>query len=86
MQYRNFYLLSIAYAFCLGLGPDLPRTDERRPGILRLSVGRILTVLFATHTDILTAELSSRPSGRPSPCSVRSPTHACACRDFGSVL
>ena len=24
MQYRNFRLLSIAYALCLGLGPDLP--------------------------------------------------------------
>ena len=24
MQYRNVRLLSIAYAFCLGLGPDLP--------------------------------------------------------------
>ena len=24
MQYRNFRLLSIAYACCLGLGPDLP--------------------------------------------------------------
>ena len=23
-RYRNFRLLSIAYAFCLGLGPDLP--------------------------------------------------------------
>ena len=86
MRYRNFRLLPFAYACCLGLGPDLPRADERCPGNLRLSVGRILTVLFATHTGILTAALSTCPSGHASPMAVRSPTHACACRDFGSVL
>ena len=86
MQYRNFRLLSIAYAFCLGLGPDLPRTDERRPGILRLSVGRILTDLFATHTDILTAKHSGCPFGQLSSRLVRSPTHTFVCHDFGSVL
>ena len=86
MQYRNFRLLAIAYALRLGLGPDLPRTDERRPGNLRLSVERILTVLFATHTGILTAKRSSSPYGKPSPRLVRSPTHAYACRNFGSVL
>ena len=87
MRYRNFRLLSFAYASCLGLGPDLPRADDRCPGNLRLSVGRILTVLFATHTGILTAALSTCPSGHASPMAVRSPTHAhCACRGFGSVL
>ena len=87
MRYRNFRLLSFAYACCLGLGPDLPRADDRCPGNLRLSVGRILTVLFATHTGILTAALSTCPSGHASPMAVRSPTHAhCACRGFGSVL
>ena len=55
MQYRNFRLLSIAYACCLGLGPDLPWDDERCPGSLRLSVGQILTDRFATHTGILTS-------------------------------
>ena len=59
MRYRNFRLLSFAYACCLGLGPDLPRADDRCPGNLRLSVGRILTVLFATHTGILTAVLGT---------------------------
>ena len=39
----------------LGLGPDLPRVDERCPGILRLSVRQILTDVFATHTGILTS-------------------------------
>ena len=78
MRYRNFRLLSFAYACCLGLGPDLPRADERCPGNLRLSVGRILTVLFATHTGILTAALSTCPSGHASPMAV--------CRGFGSVL
>ena len=72
--YRNIRLLSIAYACCLGLGPDLPWDDERCPGSLRLSVGRILTVLFATHTGILTAILSTAPSGTASPRMVRSPT------------
>ena len=86
MQYRNLHLLSIAYASCLGLGPDLPWVDERCPGSLRLSVGRILTVLFATHTGILTSAPSSCPSGQPSSHAERSPTHACACCDFGSVL
>ena len=78
MQYRNFRLLSIAYACCLGLGPDLPWGDERCPGSLRLSVDTILTCLFATHTSILTSIRSSRPCGQPSICMERSPTHACA--------
>ena len=86
MQYRNVRLLSIAYACCLGLGPDLPWDDERCPGSLRLSVGQILTDRFATHTGILTSIRSSCPSGQPSTPMERSPTHACACRDFGSVL
>ena len=59
----------------LGLGPDLPWVDDRCPGILRLSVGRILTFLFDTHTGILSSCLSSCPSGQPSPMQERSPTH-----------
>ena len=47
--------MSISYASCLGLGPDLPWDDDRCPGILMLSVGRILTALFATHANILTS-------------------------------
>ena len=74
MQYRNFCLLSIAYACCLGLGPDLPWGDERCPGSLRLSVDTILTYLFATHTSILTSMRSSCPSGQPSTPMERSPT------------
>ena len=72
--------------FACGLGPDLPWDDERCPGSLRLSVGQILTDRFATHTGILTSIRSSCPSGQPSTPMERSPTHACACRDFGSVL
>ena len=50
-------------------------------------MGRILTVLFATHTGILTAALSTCPSGHASPMAVRSPTHVLGtCRGFGSVL
>ncbi len=86
MRCRNLRLLSIAYALCLGLGPDLPWGDERCPGSLRLSVGRILTARFATHTGILTSMASTAPSGTASSPMERSPTHACACRDFGSVL
>ena len=87
MRYRNFRLLSFACACCLGLGPDFPRADDRCPGNLRLSVGRILTVLFATHTGILTAALSTCPAGHASPMAVRSPTHVLGtCRGFGSVL
>ena len=86
MRYRNFRLLSIAYACCLGLGPDLPWDDERCPGSLRLSVDEILTHRFATHTSILTSRRSSCPSGQPSTPLERSPTDACASRDFGSVL
>ena len=75
MRYRNFRLLSFACACCLGLGPDLPRDDERCPGTLGLSVGRIPTALFATHTGILAAALSTCPHGHASPMAVRSPTH-----------
>ena len=50
-------------------------------------MGRILTVLFATHTGILAAAPSTCPPGHASPAAVRSPTHAHrACRGFGSVL
>ena len=49
-------------------------------------MGRILTVLFATYTGILTSDRSTCPSGHASSLSERSPTHACACRGFGSVL
>ena len=86
MRYRNFCLLSIAYACCLGLGPDLPWDDERCPGSLRLSVGQILTDRFATHTSILTSKRSSCPYGQPSTPLERSPTQTCVCHDFGSVL
>jgi hypothetical protein len=85
LQYRNFCLLSIAYALCLGLGPDLPWVDERCPGSLRLSVDPILTDLFATHTGILTSLRSTCPSGHASTPRERSPTHVLA-HDAASVL
>ena len=58
----------------LGLGPDLPWDDDRCPGTLRLSVEGILTLLFATHTGILSSCLSTCPSGQASPMQERSPT------------
>ena len=72
----------------LGLGPDLPWVDDRCPGTLRLSVERIPTFLFATHTGILASCLSTCPSGQASPTQERSPTHVClhTCQSFGSVL
>ena len=74
MRYRNFRLLSIAYAFRLGLGPDLPWVDERCPGTFRLSVSQILTDCFATYTGILSSGISSCPYGQPSLLLERSPT------------
>ena len=73
-RYWNICQLSISYALCLGLGPDLPWDDDRCPGILMLSVGRILTVLFATHTNILTSHKSTVSSKTTSALWERSPT------------
>ena len=46
----------------------------------------ILTILFDTHTGILTSALSTCPYGHASTYAERSPTHAYACHSFGSVL
>lgn len=73
-RYWNICQLSISYALCLGLGPDLPWDDDRCPGILMLSVERILTFLFATHTNILTSHKSTVPSRTTSALWERSPT------------
>ena len=64
----------------LGLGPDLPRVDERCPGILRLPVRQILTDVFATHTGILTSKPSTTPYGIASLCLERSPTYLAVMR------
>ena len=87
-RYWNICQLSISYALCLGLGPDLPWDDDRCPGTLRLSVEGILTLLFATHTGILSSCLSTCPSGQASPMQERSPTQCTYvnCPSFGSVL
>ena len=61
--------------FGLSLGPDLPWVDEPSPGNLGFSAGEILTPLSHTYTGILTSMLSSLPSGLPSLCMERSPTH-----------
>ena len=72
--------------FRLGLGPDLPWDDERCPGNLRLSVDRILTCLFATHTNILTSCQSTTPYGIASAQQERSPTHQLIVDATASVL
>ena len=87
-RYWNINQLSISYALCLGLGPDLPRDDERCSGILMLSVERILTFLFATHANILTSHQSTVPY---STTSIRwersSTTHTFVCiHSFGFTL
>ena len=53
-----------------------------------LSVGRILTFLFATHTNILTSHKSTMPYSTASALWERSPTpHTYVCsHSFGSVL
>ena len=73
-RYWNICQLSISYAPCLGLGPDLPWDDDRCPGILMLSVEWILTILFATHTNILTSVKSTVPYRTTSALTERSPT------------
>src|SRR5699024_11678954 len=59
-RYRHFYLLSIAYAVCLGLGPGLPRADEPSSGNLSHSVDGILTrlALLTPAFSLLYASLS----------------------------
>ena len=73
-RFRNLNRMSISYASCLGLGPDLPWDDDRCPGILMLSVGRILTALFATHANILTSCQSTVPYSTASARQERSST------------
>ena len=87
-RYWNICQLSISYAPCLGLGPDLPWDDDRCPGILMLSVERILTFLFATHTNILTSHKSTMPFSTTSTLWERSPTPCTFVHShsFGSVL
>ena len=63
-----------AVAHRLGLGPGFPRDDERCPGDLGLSVGRIPAALLATHTGILAPASSTCPRGHASPAAGRSPT------------
>ena len=84
----NVCQLSISYALRLGLGPDLPWGDDRCPGTLMLSVGRILTVLFATHTNILSSPQSTVPFKTASAPGERSPTPCALAHShgFGSVL
>ena len=84
-RYWNICQLSISYALCLGLGPDLPWDDDRCPGILMLSVERILTFLFATHTNILTSQQSTVPSRTTSARWERSPTPCTLCTATASV-
>ena len=73
-RFRNLNRMSISDASCLGLGPDLPWDDDRCPGILMLSVGRILTALFATHANILTSCQSTVPYSTASARQERSST------------
>ncbi len=59
--YGNINPLSIAYATRLGLGPTNPGMITIAQENLALSVGRILTCLEVTHSNILSCCRSTRP-------------------------
>ena len=69
------YLYSAGISTCfpsvtpsgLSLGPDLPWADEPSPGILRLSTARILTLLLATYSSILSSTSSTNALALASP-------------------
>jgi len=71
---RNINRLCITYAFRPRLSSRLTLGRRALPRKPRLSVGGILTLLFATHAGILTSASSSGPSGPPSPYSGTLPT------------
>jgi hypothetical protein len=86
--YRNVDRLSITYAFRPRLRPRLTRrgmTWRRKPKTYGEHGSH---VFYATHACILTSVRSSRPSGRPSPQTERSPTTPAYAEihSFGTML
>ena len=75
---------SVASAIRLGLGPDLPRADRRRPGTLGLSAGGIPTPLLVTYTYICLSMRSSAARAAHSTRMECSPTDASASHGFGN--
>ena len=75
---------SVAAAIRLGLGPDLPRADRRRPGTLGLSAGGIPTPLLVTYTYICLSMRSSAARAAHSTRMECSPTDASASHGFGN--
>ena len=68
--------LSIAYGSRPRLRPDSPAADEHGCGTLRLSVGGVRTLHYATHTGIRTRRRSRRGSPGPSPLTTTLPYRA----------
>ena len=64
--YRNFNLLSIAYAFRPRLRSRLTLSGRPSSGNLRFSADKILTCLLATYSGILTSVRPPRPYGHAS--------------------
>ena len=86
LQYRNFYLLSIGYAFQPLLRPRLTRSRSallRKPWIF----GRKDSHLpLATHSGILSSIHSTAPSGTASSRMQCSSTNPCGFLSFGVVF
>ena len=61
-------------ALAYGLGPTKPYADKRCVGNLGLSASGIFTLIYATHSGILTSPRSSKPHDSPSSPEERSPT------------
>ena len=66
-QYRNFNLLSVAYAFRPRLRPRLTPGGRTFPGKPRVFDGADSHRALATHSGILTTVSSACPSGHASP-------------------
>ena len=85
-RYRNINLLSITYAFRPRLRSRLTQGGRTFPWKPWVYGPWDSHPRLATHANILTPIQSTCPSGHASSLMERSPTHAFACRSFGSVL
>ena len=85
--YRNICLFSSTTPFGLALGPDLPRADEPSPGILGLSVCRILTYIsLLTPAFSLPCSPPLLTIWLPRACNAPLPLVSLQIRSFGSTL
>ena len=68
LQYRNFNLLSIGYAFRPPLRPRLPQGRSALPWKPWIFGRKDSHLPLATHSGILSSKLSTAPSGTASSC------------------